>query len=247
MEYCTKKTRINTCVQSHSSVEAYSHLSATILLISSFEVGCHWQTAWLPVRSKFWGENRQQSADIRYVLTSAKLDATGHRWLAVLSTYDFSLKYRPGKQNIDSDSLSHRPHEKPEMKPDLEKYSCIVPDVYSDLLIISRQSDWFHTCRSSSILQPDFVECSSAAKVKSIWTVGVSTRRSLHWQGVVSSSKRWCHEDGTSSHLSTAERMGETKDWRRVLYRVTNPPNSYFCQRYSEKWCWSHYTMTLVI
>ena len=30
---------------------------------------------------------------LTYVLTSAKLDATGHHWLAELSLYDFSLKY----------------------------------------------------------------------------------------------------------------------------------------------------------
>lgn len=34
---------------------------------------------------------------LTFVLTSAKLDATGHCWLAALSTYNFSLKYRPGR------------------------------------------------------------------------------------------------------------------------------------------------------
>lgn len=47
---------------------------------------------------------------LTYVLTTAKLDAAGHRWLAALSSYDFSLKYRPGNQNIDADALSRRPH-----------------------------------------------------------------------------------------------------------------------------------------
>ena len=48
---------------------------------------------------------------LTYILTTAKLDATGHRWLAALSIYEFSLKYRPGKQNIDADALSRRPHQ----------------------------------------------------------------------------------------------------------------------------------------
>ena len=43
-----------------------------------------------------------------YVLTTAKLDATGHRWLAELSLYDFSIKYRPGLKNGDADGLSRR-------------------------------------------------------------------------------------------------------------------------------------------
>lgn len=47
---------------------------------------------------------------LTYILTTAKLDATGHRWLAALSLYDFSLKYRPGTQNTDADPLSRRRH-----------------------------------------------------------------------------------------------------------------------------------------
>lgn len=43
---------------------------------------------------------------LSYVLTSAKLDATGHRWVATLANYNFSLHYRNGKLNKDADSLS---------------------------------------------------------------------------------------------------------------------------------------------
>ena len=45
---------------------------------------------------------------LTYVLTTAKLDATGHRWLAELSLYDFSIKYRPGLKNGDADGLSRK-------------------------------------------------------------------------------------------------------------------------------------------
>lgn len=55
-------------------------------------------------------EVRTDNNPLTYILTSAKLDATGHRWLSALSTYTFSLKYRPGKKNVDADSLSRRPH-----------------------------------------------------------------------------------------------------------------------------------------
>lgn len=47
---------------------------------------------------------------LTYVLSSAKLDSTGHRWLAELSSFNFKIYYRPGKQNIDADILS-RLHE----------------------------------------------------------------------------------------------------------------------------------------
>ena len=43
---------------------------------------------------------------LTYVLSSAKLDATGHRWLADLSNFSFTIKYKPGPQNKDADALS---------------------------------------------------------------------------------------------------------------------------------------------
>ncbi|KAL7846840.1 hypothetical protein SRHO_G00218200 [Serrasalmus rhombeus] len=47
---------------------------------------------------------------LTYILTSAKLDATSYRWLSALSTFLFDLQYRRGKQNLDVDGLSRRPH-----------------------------------------------------------------------------------------------------------------------------------------
>ena len=43
---------------------------------------------------------------LTYVLTTGKLNATGHRWLAALATFEFEIKYRPGKINVDADLLS---------------------------------------------------------------------------------------------------------------------------------------------
>ena len=45
---------------------------------------------------------------LKYVLTAAKLDAMSHRWLADLAYYNFSLQYRPGKQNTAANTLSRR-------------------------------------------------------------------------------------------------------------------------------------------
>ena len=46
---------------------------------------------------------------LTYVLTTAKLDATGQRWIASLTNYNFTIQYRSGKQNIDADALSRIP------------------------------------------------------------------------------------------------------------------------------------------
>ena len=45
---------------------------------------------------------------LTYVLTTAKLNAVGMRWVNNLADYNFSIKYRPGKLNVDSDYLSRR-------------------------------------------------------------------------------------------------------------------------------------------
>ena len=41
-----------------------------------------------------------------YVLSTARVDATGHRWLADLSNFSFSIRYKPGPKNKDADALS---------------------------------------------------------------------------------------------------------------------------------------------
>lgn len=61
---------------------------------------------------------------LTYVFTTAKLDATGQRWLAELSNYNCSISYRSGKRNSDADGLSRR-------KEDTE--TTIFPDVLKAL------------------------------------------------------------------------------------------------------------------
>ena len=46
---------------------------------------------------------------LTYVLSTARLNATGHRWVAELSDFNFTIRYRPGKSNGDADALSRLP------------------------------------------------------------------------------------------------------------------------------------------
>ena len=48
---------------------------------------------------------------LTYVFTTAKLDATGQRWVAALSDYNFTVKYRSGRKNADADGLSRLPED----------------------------------------------------------------------------------------------------------------------------------------
>ncbi len=46
---------------------------------------------------------------LTYVMSTAKLSYTGYRWIASLADFEFTIKYRPGKANIDADFLSRMP------------------------------------------------------------------------------------------------------------------------------------------
>ena len=43
---------------------------------------------------------------LTYILTAAKLDAMGQRWVASLANYNFKIFYKSGKLNIEADALS---------------------------------------------------------------------------------------------------------------------------------------------
>lgn len=46
---------------------------------------------------------------LTYVMSTAKLNAVGHRWVGELSDFKIDIKYRPGKSNVDADTLSRLP------------------------------------------------------------------------------------------------------------------------------------------
>uniref|UniRef100_A0A3Q2XXG7 Gypsy retrotransposon integrase-like protein 1 n=1 Tax=Hippocampus comes TaxID=109280 RepID=A0A3Q2XXG7_HIPCM len=78
---------------------------------------------------------------LTYVLTSAKLDAAGHRWLAALSTYHFTIKYRAGQANKDADGLSRRPQEPPHEDEAFCKERARISDMKERLIETSSQVD----------------------------------------------------------------------------------------------------------
>ena len=52
-----------------------------------------------------------------YVTSSAKLNARGHRWVAEIADFNFTVKYHPGHKNQVADTLSRMP-------VDVEEYIC---------------------------------------------------------------------------------------------------------------------------
>lgn len=49
------------------------------------------------------------SNPLTYLVTSAKLSPTDHRWLSSLAIFDFEISYRCGKANLDANGLSRIP------------------------------------------------------------------------------------------------------------------------------------------
>lgn len=46
---------------------------------------------------------------LTYILSTARLNAVGHRWVGELVDFHFDIKYRPGRMNTDADTLSRYP------------------------------------------------------------------------------------------------------------------------------------------
>ncbi len=62
---------------------------------------------------------------LTYVMSTAKLNAVGHRWVGELSDFRFDIRYRPGKSNGDADTLSRLPL-------DMGKYEVICTEELSN-------------------------------------------------------------------------------------------------------------------
>ena len=67
-----------------------------------------------------YGKNRNEfvvhmdNNPLTYIFSSAHLDVAGHRWVASLGDYNFSLEYQKGKDNTVADFLSHMENRLPE-------------------------------------------------------------------------------------------------------------------------------------
>ena len=91
---------------------------------------------------------------LTYVLTSAKLDATGHRWVANLSEYNFDIIYRSGPSNRDADALSRI-----SWPQNLQQVS--QPVVHAMCQNVTTDSCAVESCTFDDAVVPDLFESSS--------------------------------------------------------------------------------------
>ena len=59
----------------------------------------------------YWGEFEVHinNKPLTYILTTARLDVMGQRWVADPAKYDFKIFYRSGKKNVDADAMLRIP------------------------------------------------------------------------------------------------------------------------------------------
>ena len=63
---------------------------------------------------------------LTYVLSTAKSDAMGHRWIAILANYNFCIHYKSGKSNVEADALSRIDWEKCDVTIGAESIQAVV-------------------------------------------------------------------------------------------------------------------------
>ena len=86
---------------------------------------------------------------LTYILTTAKLDATGQRWVASLANYNFKIFNKSGKLNVDANVLSQIPwentqvdHMEPVVMKAMLQYKLVtnveIPKVYPQLEVVQK-------------------------------------------------------------------------------------------------------------
>ena len=78
---------------------------------------------------------------LTFVLTSAHLDATGHRWVAALAAFNFDIKYRSGKSNVDADCLSRLDSSSSEIRKEVVQAICHVQQPWIHALSVQIPDD----------------------------------------------------------------------------------------------------------
>ena len=104
---------------------------------------------------------------LTYVLTSAKLDACGQRWVAKLVNYNFTIRYKCGQSNVEADALSRISWPKEDLDVDLE---CMDTQIVNAVLTGSKsKSSLIESISCSSKVIPDKLDTDSSSFTNLDW------------------------------------------------------------------------------
>ena len=125
-----------------------------------------------------YGKNRNEfivhtdNNPLTYIFSSAHLEAAGHRWVASLADFNFSLEYQKGKDNTVAEFLSHMENRlsKKEVEEALEKVEIPAPGVKAMLdnadTPIAERAEMGNNCLPKLPVRACLAETPSACPVK---------------------------------------------------------------------------------
>ena len=152
---------------------------------------------------------------LTYIFSSAHLDTAGHRWVASLADYNFSLEYQKGKDNMVADFLSCMENRLPdkEVEEALEKVEIPAPGVKAMLdnadTPIAERAEMGNDCLSILPVRACLAETLSACPVKYM------TLQVVDW-------KKAQRDDPTLNTLMKNLRSSK-EDFMRAMCKVLDP------------------------
>ena len=117
------------------------------------------------------------------VMSTAKLNAVGHRWVGPLSDLHFEIRYKPGKLNIDADTLSHCPL-------DINDYMSQCSEILSEEAVCATW-EGSRTAQQGEVASVASLNITSQQQTHRTfpcnwpkWTGKQAAKRSCHWENV---------------------------------------------------------------
>ena len=170
---------------------------------------------------------------LTYVLSSAKLDACGQRWVAKLASYNFTIKYKCWLSNVEADALSRISW--PEVLADTEDLdvdlNCMDTHVINAILTGSRsKSSLIESVSCSSKIIPPELSLDSDSSSNIDWMK--EQRADLNLTVIIKLiesgqlQKRKLHGKDTPEVKSLLRIRKSLKLVKDILYRKTYTDNS---------------------
>ena len=158
-----------------------------------------------------------------YLMTTPKLNATCQRWAAELADYHFDIRYRPGKINIDADSLSRLALDQ---EGSLKEFSEKVDVGEVKACLGRRQRAWISSVTWSKNVIPDIVKFNkkpfSLDEMRTSQAKDPSVRRLIE----LVTEGRWPdtkeRKDASSEQRTLMNQFRKLRVERGLLYRVTD-------------------------
>ena len=132
-----------------------------------------------------YGKNRNEfvvrtdNNPLTYIFSSANLDAAGQRWVARLTSYNFSLEYQKGKDNTVADFLSQMNERLPD--EEVQEYLNQIPHPGVKAVLDNAITPLEERAEQGVRLTPDHQECSQEVTIRAR-PASLATTNVIDWK-----------------------------------------------------------------